>query len=293
MKPAPFRYVRAESTAEAVELLREHGDDARILAGGQSLGALLNLRLVRPAVLVDIMRIDALASVRRDGDCLVTGATFNQADALQDPQVAAGAPLLARALPHVGHYQTRNRGTVGGSIAHADPSAEMPLALLVTGGFVLVAAAGGTRRVPAEEFFVAPLVTSRREDELVLGIQWNTWEGRTGCAFAEFATREGDFAIAAGACAVRVSDDGVVERLSLGFAGVGDRPLLADTGEIEGTPVGQLDSLALEEIKVPGMQPRSDVHATGPYRTHLVELLCRRLVTSAVRDASARGEQHA
>ncbi|WP_039888735.1 xanthine dehydrogenase family protein subunit M, partial [Acidiphilium sp. PM] len=167
MKPAPFAYCRAGTLDEALDALRTHGADARVLAGGQSLVAMLNMRLARPQVLVDIMRIGALAEVRHAGGQLRIGAGVRQAALLARPGLAGEAPLLGLALPWIGHYQTRARGTVCGSVAHADPSAEIPLCLLALDGAVHLRSAAGARVIGAADFFLGTMQTARRDDELI------------------------------------------------------------------------------------------------------------------------------
>src|SRR6266851_3661403 len=164
MKPTSFSYLRPDDADHACRALAHHGEDARIIAGGQSLGAMLNMRLVTPAVLIDVNRLDALATIEDAGEIIVTGALVRQSDALADSRIRSRVPLLAMALPHVGHYQTRNRGTLGGSIAHADPSAEVPLVLATLGGEVELMSVRGKRRLRAVDFFRSALVTAREPD---------------------------------------------------------------------------------------------------------------------------------
>ena len=189
MKPAPLRYERAETIDDAVALLGEHGDEAKVLAGGQSLVPALNMRLLRPAVLVDIERVLDLDNIAGEEGVVRVGAMVRQADSRLGQH-----PLLAEAIPHVGHFVTRNRGTVCGSIAHADPAAELPLCLTLLGGSVRVASVRGEREIAASNFFVAPFTTALRPDELVVETIWPTARDGWGYAFAEFAQRRGDYA---------------------------------------------------------------------------------------------------
>lgn len=282
MKPAPFRYLRPDTIAEAVDVLGRYGEEARVLAGGQSLGAMLNLRLATPAVLVDILGIEALRHIEDRGAYIAVGATVGQTDAINNALVRDRLPLLALALPFVGHYQTRNRGTVGGSVAHADPSAEIPLALLALGGAVLLQSRRGTREVAADAFFRGPLVTARRADEIVVETRWPAPAGHWGYAFQEMAIREGDFAITASACAVRLADDGAISQLAIGYAGVGDRPLRADTGPLLGARPRDVTRADVAGLAVPDVRPRDDLHATAAYRRHLVGLLGWRALRAAL-----------
>jgi 2-furoyl-CoA dehydrogenase FAD binding subunit len=285
MKPAPFAYCRPETLAEALAALTEYGDECRVIAGGQSLGAMLNMRLVTPHVLLDINRLQEIGAIEEQGDLLSIGAIVRQADALRSP-MALGAGLLMQALPHVGHYQTRNRGSIGGSIAHADPSAELPLALLVSGGSVELQSRRKRRRVPADQFFVSNLTTARRPDELLTATLWPRSSVRSGEAFAEFATRSGDYAIVAAACRVELRADGSLQNIRLGFAGVNDRPVLVETGNIQ----GQRPTEALaRDIAHAAMQIEtvSDFHATAAFRSNLVKVLGLQVLTGAFNAAHA------
>src|SRR6516164_218451 len=172
MKPARFTYMRPDSVAEALAVLAQYGEDARVIAGGQSLGAMLNMRLVTPKVVVDINGLSELSTIKSETGAITTGAIVRQSDALIDAEVGAQLPLLAQALPYVGHYQTRNRGTLGGSIAHADPSAEIPLVMATLAGEVELMSKRGRRRVPAQQFFQSALITARRPDELITSLRW-------------------------------------------------------------------------------------------------------------------------
>ncbi|HUD88591.1 MAG TPA: FAD binding domain-containing protein, partial [Xanthobacteraceae bacterium] len=202
MKPRPFDYVQPDTVEEVLALLAEYGDDARILAGGQSLVPMLNLRLIDPAVLIDISRLSELDAIREAGRTIEIGAAVTQNTLLAWPQLAQKLPLVAAALPFVGHFQTRNKGTVCGSIAHADPSSELPLALAVLGGdVVLRSQARGERVLAAAEFQKEMLTTARAADELIAAVRFPVMAGQ-GTAFREVARRHGDFAIVAIAAAV-------------------------------------------------------------------------------------------
>ena len=219
MKPAPLGYLSAETTDEALAALHEHGAEARILAGGQSLVAMLNMRLARPAVLVDVMRIAALASVAKSADSIIIPAAVRQAALLARPSLPDEVPLLAAALPWVGHYQTRARGTICGSVAHADPSAEIPLCLVALQGEIRLRSKRARRSVPAEAFFAGMMLTDKHDDEMIESVAIPTRRLGTGYAFAELGRRHGDFAIVA--CA------GVVDatRMRQAFANLLDNAL--------------------------------------------------------------------
>jgi 2-furoyl-CoA dehydrogenase FAD binding subunit len=265
MKPAAFDYVRAETLDEALQVLRQEGSDARIIAGGQSLLAMLNMRLARPKTLVDIMRLPELARIDVKGDTIMVGASVRQAALLAWPELSRSLQLVALALPWTGHAQTRSRGTVCGSIAHADPSAELPLVLQALGGEVHLRSAKRRRRVAAREFFAGMMTTTRAEEELIEAVSFPAAQKR--CAFREVARRHGDFAIVA-AAAVQTAA-GV--RLAVG--GVSDRPVARDFPQLEGSALDDaLNAFAYE------LDARDDVHATARYRRDLVRLIGRDLV---------------
>jgi 2-furoyl-CoA dehydrogenase FAD binding subunit len=270
MKPAAFDYVRAETVAEVHDVLAAEGDEARVLAGGQTLVPLLSMRLARPKVVIDIMRLQELSKISLERDAIRVGATATQAALLALPGLAERQPLLAQALPFVGHAQTRSRGTVCGSIAHADPSAEIPLALVALRGEIELSARSRRRRVAADEFFTGLMSTARGDDELIEAIVIPARRPGQGCAFREFGRRHGDFAIVA--CAAVADADGV--RLAVG--GVADRPVARDLGKSDGSALEQaLDALAWE------LEARDDLHATARYRRELVRRLGRETIEKA------------
>ena len=272
MKPARFDYVRAATLAEAHATLNGGGDDARIVAGGQSLVPMLSMRLARPAVLVDIMHLPELAKIEVKDGAIRVGAGVRQAALLAWPELAERQPLLAAALPWVGHAQTRSRGTVCGSVAHADPSAEIPLVLLALKGSVELSSQREQRRVPAEEFFTGLLSTARNDNEMIEAIDIPCRAAGHGYAFREFARRHGDFAIVA--CAAIAHADGV--RLAIG--GVADVPSARDFPDIDGDALDDaLDEFAGE------LEPRDDLNATADYRRALVRRLGRATIEEARR----------
>ncbi len=281
MKPARFAYVRPESVAEALATLAEHGEDARVIAGGQSLGAMLNMRLVTPKVLVDINGLADLATIKSDGGAIITGAVVRQSDALVDPQVRTQLPLLTQALPYVGHYQTRNRGTLGGSVAHADPSAEMTLALATLHGEVELSSKRGRRRVPAKQFFQSALVTARRPDELITSLRWPIRRPTQRSAFAEFAVRSGDYAIVAVACVLDLQDDGAVRSVRLGFGGASEVPQIVDMPDLDKRlDVNLIQTMALDAAA--RIQCRADLLGSAAYRRQLAGVLASRTIVSAL-----------
>lgn len=281
MKPPPFEYCRADTLDEAVALLAEFGNDGAVLAGGMSLGAMLNMRLVHPAAVIDVNRIPGLGAIAPSDAWLETGATCLQAEALRSETVAAFVPLLALALPSVGHFQTRNRGTLGGSAAHADPSAEIPLCLVTLGGEVALASKSRRRVVAAEEFFQGILTTAREPDEMITALRWPARKPGDGYAFEEIAQRRGDFAIAAAAATAGLEPDGAIRSLSFGLGGVEDRPILVDTARFVGAPASAGTAAALAEEAAASVEPVEDVQANADYRRQLVRVLGRRVLESA------------
>jgi 2-furoyl-CoA dehydrogenase FAD binding subunit len=260
MKPAAFNYVRAESLDEALEVLRREGSDARIIAGGQSLMPMLNMRLAKPKTLIDIMRLGELARIDRKAGHVTIGAAVRQAGLLDWPELGQALPLAALALPWTGHVQTRSRGTVCGSIAHADPSAELPLVLCALGGEVHLRSARRRRRVSAKDFFAGMMATSRADDELIEAVSFPS--GRGPCAFREVARRHGDFAIVA--CAAIATKEGA--RLAVG--GIADMPAARDFPRLEACAIDDaLNDFAYD------LDARDDVHATARYRRDLVRTI--------------------
>ena len=265
MKPAAFDYVRAEHLDEALGVLGQEGSDARIIAGGQSLMAMLNMRLAKPKTLIDIMRLSDLDRIERKGGTITIGAGVRQAALLEWPELRDSLQLVALALPWTGHVQTRSRGTVCGSIAHADPSAELPLVLRALGGEVHLRSAKRRRRVAAQDFFAGMMATTRADEELIEAVSLPVLGKR--CAFREVARRHGDFAIVA--CAAVETADGV--RLAIG--GVADVPATREFPRLEGSALDDaLNAFAYE------LNARDDVHATARYRRDLVRMIGRDLV---------------
>ena len=270
MKPPPFDMLIADSVEAVLDCLHERGDAARIIAGGQSLMAMLNMRLVCPEVLVDISGVSALAYIRRESDFVEIGATATQAELQRWPELEKTLPLLALMLPHIGHFQTRNRGTVCGSLSHADPSSELPLALAVLGGEVVLRHHRGRRVLPASDFQTGMLSTARRSDEIVLAARFPTARPGTGYAFREIARRHGDFAVVALAAAA----EGKTVRLGVG--GVADRPVVRN---FDGLEDDALDD-ALNEFAW-DLGGADDIHASARYRREMVRRVGRRVIKEA------------
>ena len=272
MKPRPFTYIRPSSLKEAVDALDHYGEGARILAGGQSLIAMLNLRLVDAEVIIDISQLQELSEIRMSGDVLTVGAAVTQNRLLEWLELESAAPLLAKMLPWVGHFQTRNRGTVCGSLSHADPSSEIPLALAVLGGSVVLASKRGTRILTANQFQTGVLSTAREADELVVAAQFPAnRKGRS--AFRETARRHGDFAIVA----IAVVHESTGE-ICLGIGGVSTRPFVSSL--VCGSPE---DTTAQIEELVWRFDGYEDMHATPRMRRDLV----RQMAPLVIEEASA------
>jgi 2-furoyl-CoA dehydrogenase FAD binding subunit len=277
MKPRRFDYVRPDTVAEVLAVLAEYGEAAKVLAGGQSLMAMLNLRLLEPAVLIDIARLDELDYIEVAGDKVEVGAAVTQNRLKDWPELAAKLPLLAKALPFVGHFQTRNRGTVCGSVAHADPSSEIPLTLATLGGEVVLRSRRGSRTMPAADFQRGMLTTAREPDELITAVRFPVQPGRR-VAFREVARRHGDFAMIAVAAsvesAVGAADGATVVRVGIG--GVADRPAVRRV-VIDGAGAAKsaFEALAWE------LEGYDDIHASARLRRDLL----RRVGPATVEEA--------
>jgi CO/xanthine dehydrogenase FAD-binding subunit len=284
LKAAPFEYARAASLSEACALLATHGDGAKLLAGGQSLVPMMAMRLVRPAWLIDISEIPELKFVKIEKDVARTGACARQCVVERDNTIAARVPLLRQALAWVGHVQTRNRGTIGGSLAHADPCAELPLVAQVLGARMLLRSGGGARTLDAEKFFAGPMATNVRPGECLEEIQWPAWSWRhTGSAFTEISVRHGDFAMVAAAAQIAIDGDGRCVRAAFGLGGVGGTPLAFPgiAGRLVGT---RLDDAVVKDAAnaaAAESEPGSDLHASAEYRRHLAAVLGVRALREA------------
>ena len=276
MKPRPFDYFRPDTVEEAIALLAEYGDDARVLAGGQSLVPMLNLRLIETDALIDISQIAALDAIHDRGSMIEIGAAVTQNKLLAWPQLAEKLPLVAAALPHVGHFQTRNKGTVCGSIAHADPSSELPLALMLLGGEIVLKSKRGTRVLAAADFHMDMLTTARAGDELITSVRFPAGKGGGkggGVAFREVARRHGDFAIIAVAA---VAED--KKNVRLGVGGMAGRPLVRRIAMDKAA-----EAIADWADELEGYE---DLHASAAIRRDLFRNLAPRVVEEAIRCAA-------
>ncbi|WP_407151381.1 FAD binding domain-containing protein [Bradyrhizobium sp. ORS 86] len=280
MKAAAFAYARATSVVNALELLAAHGDRAKVLSGGQSLMPAMNLRLVSPDILVDIGGLHELHGITVKGDVLVIGALTRHVDLLRSPEVAAHAPLLRDAVAHVAHPAIRNRGTIGGSLAHADPASELPACTLALDATIVVRGPGGERRIAATDFFRGIYETALSAEELLVAVEFPVAGQGSTFFFQEFARRHGDYAIA-GLAARAIVKDRAFADLKLGFFAVGDRPLLAaaagrltDVSITTATLAEALAALADE------LNPQEDQQASPVMRRHLAGVLLRRSVAT-------------
>jgi len=293
MKPPVFDYYDPETLDEALDLMDRYGPEAKVLAGGQSLVPLLNLRLARPAALVDLNRIPGMDGIHLEDGWIRIGAMARQWDAEHAPEVARHLPILAEALRFVGHPQIRMRGTVGGSIAHADPAAELPALLLCLEGEVVARRRDGMRVIPAKELFVTYLTTSLEPDEILTEVRWPIPPPGTGWAFVELARRHGDYALVGVAVLVRLNADGSVAEARIAFTGCGPVPVRAEEAEraLRGArPSGQLWEEAAQ-VAACSLEPPSDLHASGAARKHLAAVLTARALMKAAERANPGGKR--
>jgi CO/xanthine dehydrogenase FAD-binding subunit len=288
MKPAPFDYIRPDSVAEVCALLAGY-EDARVIAGGQTLVPMLAMRLARPAKLIDILRLSELAGIREQAGAVIVGATTRQAQAERDPIIRASVPMLALVLPWVGHPPTRARGTIGGSVAHADPSAEIPLVTVTLGAEIMLATARGKTSLPANDFFTGPMETSIGQGECISAIKFPVWpHRRVGAGFAEVSARRSDFAFVAAAAQVALDDEGNCLDIALGVGGVGDRPLRLDMGSLVGTMLQSSEVIEAVNTAAADIDANSDLHASAAYRRRVAAVLGVRALEQACRNASAK-----
>lgn len=283
MKPVDFTLHRPETLAEAVTILAEHPDDSKVLAGGQSLVPLLNFRLARPEHVVDLSRISSLAMLRRTADELVIGAMVRQAQAEASPAVAEYAPLLRAALPNIAHPPIRNRGTIGGSIAHADPAAELPSVARALDATLVALGPQGRREIAAADFFLANLTTTLASDEILVEIRFAKASPRTGAAFEEVSRRQGDFAIVGAGAQLSVADDRTVADARICLTGVDRTPYRAVAAEQLLIGHALSDELLAEaaESTRRNLEPSGDLHASAAYRRDVAGEVLARSVAAA------------
>lgn len=285
MKAVPFAYARVSGVAEALDILS--GDpEAKVLAGGQSLVPMLAMRLARPSMLVDINHVGPLTRLDADAAGLRIGAVVRQRDLERAPETKA-VPLLAAALPHIGHRELRNRGTVCGSLAHADPAAELPAVAVTLNATLTVSGTSGERRIAARDFFTGPLQTALGPSELLTAARFPAARPGDGFAFAEVARRHGDFALCGVAAAVHLGPAGI-DSATVGLFGVADTPLAVDVTERARAAGGDPDRLrqAGEDVAA-DLSPADDLHGSGPYRRRLAAVLIARSLARAIADGTA------
>ena len=282
MKPSPFTYHAPTTVAEAVGLLDEYGDSVKPLAGGQSLVPMLSLRLAAFEHLVDLNRIASLSSIERSNGHLRVGATVRQATAEHSALVASTVPLLTTALPLIGHFQIRNRGTIGGSIAHADPASELPAVALALDAKIEAVGPSGTRFIAAADFFVSTWETTLHENEILTAVEFPVWNGTCGFAVEEVARRHGDFALVGAAVGVQVDGDRIT-RASIALFGVGAttmRAIEAEAALLSGSNAAEAGRLASNAVS-----PTGDIHASGEYRKQVTGVVVRRAIAKALQEA--------
>src|SRR3954454_14037465 len=290
MKPAPFAYSAPSSIDEACTLLTELGDDGKVLAGGQSLIPMLALRLTSFEHLVDIGRVRDLRGIEeRDGSVWI-GAGTTETEVGESELVAQSVPLLSRATPLVGHFQIRNRGTIGGSIAHADPAAEYPAVAVALDAELHVVSSSGSRDIAAADFFTGLWSTALEPDELVIGLSFPLWSGRCGFGVEELSRRHGDFAIAGAVAAIELGDDDRVRRCAIGLIGLGSTPVRASAAEAGAIdrPVADVDPTEVGRLAVDNLDDvPGDLHGSADYRRRVGAVMVARAWSAAVAEAKA------
>jgi carbon-monoxide dehydrogenase medium subunit len=287
MKPAPFKYIAATSLGHALALKAEHGDDAKFLAGGQSLIPTMNFRLARPAILIDINEIDGLAGIRSSSGATRIGALTRYRALQRDAAFALTFPLIGEALPHIAHPQIRNRGTIGGNLSHADPASELPAIAVALGARFRVQAAKQERWVEAPDFFVGALTTGLKPDEMLVEIELPLAKPRTGSCFMEIARRRGDFAIAGAAVMVTLGKRDECIEVRLAFCGVGETPVDASSAAdaLVGNTPAETAIVDVAKSVQAMIDPGGGVHATADYQRHIAGVLTERALQTACQRA--------
>jgi carbon-monoxide dehydrogenase medium subunit len=283
MKLPPFEYARPTSIAEAVALLVSHGGDAKPLAGGQSLVPMLAFRVAAPSLIVDLGKLPELRQIGISDDGVTLGAMVRWCDILIHERLRTAHPLLVAAVGHVAHYQIRNRGTVGGSIAHADPAAEMPCIAVTCEADIAVVGEPGTRVIAAAEFFQGPLLTALKPDEIITEIRLPAWPGGRRFGFAEFARRQGDFALAGAALFYDQDTGGKARNAHVGVIGAADRPLRLTAAEdaLNGAEIDEKTIAAVVAAARAAVDPPDDIHGSGAYRRSLIGTMLERALKNA------------
>lgn len=289
MKPAPFEYYVPDSIEQALDLLREHGESAKLLAGGQSLVPAMNFRVVQPGVLIDLNRVGELKYSREKDDALQIGAMTRERQLEFDPVIAKKVPLLAEAMPYVAHPQIRNRGTLGGSLANADPAAELPVIMLALGARLKVANADRERWVEAQDFFAGMFTTDLASDEMLVEIEISSIQPRTGWSFMEVAPRAGDYALMGVAALVTLDENGICKQARLVYLNAGEGPVDAKEAakSLEGEPLNdQAVESAAALASGKEINPFGNIHASPDYQRHLAHVLTKKVLKIAAKRAT-------
>jgi len=283
MKPAPFRYIAARSLDQALRLKAEWGDEARFLAGGQSLVPTMNFRLTQPAALIDINPLAELSGLRNGGRLLSIGALTRYRMLERDPKVGRHLPLIAEALPHIAHPQIRNRGTIGGNLAHADPASEMPAIVVALGGRLRAQSLRGERWIDAADFFVGALTTALHADEMLTEVELPAVPQRTGCCFMEVSRRRGDFAMIGVACTLQVDESGRCAAARIALCNAGDGPVFAAEASqsLVGRAIGAADIKEAADLVQRAIDPGGSIHASKEFQRHLAGVLTGRALAAA------------
>ncbi len=289
MKPAAFEYDDPATEDEALDLLARHGDECKVLAGGQSLVPLMNFRLARPARLVDINGVESLGRIAVDGAGLRIGALVRHVEIERSREVARDWPLLSEAIGWVGHSQIRNRGTVGGSVAHADPAAELPAAFAALDATFHLRSRRGDRSLPWHEFFVSEFTTATAPDELVVAVEVPRQKAATSSAFVEYARRHGDFALGGAAVTLELDAEGRCVNVAIALLSAGPRPVRATEAEqhLRGSRIDEEAISAAAATATRGLRPTGDMHGSTEYRQQLLEVMVKRALTTAAHRARA------
>lgn len=292
MKAAPFEYFRVADVDEACAMLAAD-ESARVIAGGQTLVPMMAMRLARPTRLIDINRIVALSYIRADGDAISIGATTRQYLVEHDALIAAKLPLLARAIPFIGHAATRARGTIGGSLANADPAAELPLIAVILDASLSYRAGSASADIPAREFFVGPMTTALPAGACLTDVRFPVWPGKVGVGFHEVNARRSDFAFVSAAAQIELTDDGKAKRIAIGVGAATDCPIRLESAEkqLAGTELDESKVKDAVHAALADIEPLADLHATAAYRRRVAVTLAARAIADA--RAHAQGKIHA
>ena len=285
MKPAPFEYLAPTSLDQALAVMAEHGDDAKLLAGGQSLIPVMNFRLAQPTMLVDLNTVEGMSYVRRENGHLLIGGMTRQSQLERDPLIAEYAPLIHETMPLIAHPQIRNRGTLGGSLAHADPAGELPVLTVALEAEFKLENDSGSRWVGAEAFYVALFETALQDEDILTEVRVPVLPERTGVAFQELARRHGDYAQAGVAAVVTIDDAGICTNARLVFLNVGDKPMVAQQAMqmlVGERLTEEVVRASAEHATQHEIDPSTDVHASAAYKRHLANVLAQRTMLQAV-----------